>query len=363
MHSKNVGLFTNPKHDLWVGDFPEPEQAKEGEVELEMIATGVCFSDIHFWKEGHIGPMVVASDHILGHESAAVVTGVHPSVKKFKVGDRVALEPGIPCGGHGLDYEPCEPCLTGRYNGCPSVNFHSTPGDSHGFLRRRFTYPAAWCYNINGLSFEEGALLEPLSVALAGCQRADMKLGDPVVICGAGPIGIAVLLCAQAAGACPIAITDMLPSRLEFARKLCPTVQTVLVERSNSAVEVAEKVVKELGIKPRIAMECTGVESSLQAAVFSVSFGGIVFCIGVGKDYQNIPFMRLSTQEIDLRFQYRYSNTWPRAIRLLRSGAINVKPMVTGRWVLEDAVGAFEATRKGEGIKCMIFSREEDAKK
>jgi L-iditol 2-dehydrogenase len=189
-------------------------------------------------------------------------------------------------------------------------------------------------------------------------QRSNVRLGDPVLICGAGPIGLITLLCCQAAGACPIVITDIDEGRLAFAKKICPSVITFQVERV-PAEESAQSIVAALGgIEPAIAIECTGVESSVAAAIWAVKFGGKVFVIGVGKNEMNIPFMRLSVREIDLQFQYRYCNTWPRAIRLVQSGIIDMKKLVTHRFQLEDAVKAFEtaANPKTGAIKVQIKS-------
>ncbi|OAF62239.1 L-arabinitol 4-dehydrogenase [Pseudogymnoascus destructans] len=135
--------------------------------------------------------MIVKDTHILGHESAGVILAVHPSVGSLKVGDHVAFEPNVTCG-------ECEPCLTGRYNGCEKVEFLSTPPVT-GLLRRYVNHPAKWCHKIGDMSYEDGALPEPLSVALACMARAGVQLGDPVQICGAGPIGLITLLCARAA--------------------------------------------------------------------------------------------------------------------------------------------------------------------
>jgi L-iditol 2-dehydrogenase len=294
--------------------------------------------------------MIVTDTHILGHESAGVVLAVHPSVENLKVGDRVAIEPNVICN-------ECEPCLTGRYNGCEKVQFLSTP-PVPGLLRRYVNHPAIWCHKIGDMSFEDGALLEPLSVAIAGMQRSSVKLGDPVLICGAGPIGLITLLCCRAAGAEPIVITDIDEGRLKFAKELVPSVRTLKVERV-SPEESAKAIVSTLGgIEPAIALECTGVESSVSAAIWAVKFGGKVFVIGVGKNEMNIPFMRLSTREVDLQFQYRYCNTWPRAIRLVQSGLIDMKKLVTHRFVLEDAVEAFKtaADPKTGAIKVQIKS-------
>jgi len=355
----NIGVFTNPDHDLWVGEAQPSLQSVErgdslvpGEVTVGIKSTGICGSDIHFWHAGCIGPMIVKDTHILGHESAGVILAVHPSVENLKVGDRVAIEPNIICGA-------CEPCLTGRYNGCDRVQFLSTP-PVPGLLRRYVNHPAAWCHKIGDMSFEDGALLEPLSVSLACVQRAGVTLGDPVLICGAGPIGLITLLCCQAAGACPIVITDIDEGRLEFAKEIVPSVITHKVERV-SAEEGGRAIVAAMGgIEPSHALECTGVESSVSSAIWAVKFGGKVFVVGVGKNEMNIPFMRLSVREIDLQFQYRYCNTWPRAIRLVQNGVIDMKKLVTHRFPLEDAVKAFKtaADPKTGAIKVQIKSED-----
>lgn len=294
--------------------------------------------------------MVVTDTHILGHESAGEIVAVHQSVADLKLGDRVAIEPNIIC-------HACEPCLTGRYNGCENDKFLSTP-PVDGLLRRYVNHPAVWCHKIDGMSFEQGALLEPLSVALAGMQRANVQLGDPVLVCGAGPIGLITLLCCSAAGAEPIVITDIDEGRLEFAKELVPRARPYKVEHGASAEQVGKDLINLAGTKMGIAMECTGVESSVAGAIWSVKFGGKVFVIGVGKNEMNIPFMRLSTQEIDLQFQYRYSNTWPRAIRLCESGVVDLSKLVTHRFDIEDAVKAFEtaADPKTGAIKVQIQS-------
>jgi L-iditol 2-dehydrogenase len=352
----NIGVFTNPAHDLWVAeaspsleDVQAAKDLQEGEVYVAVKSTGICGSDVHFWHAGCIGPMIVEGDHILGHESAGTILAVHPSVKDLQPGDRVAIEPNIPC-------HACEPCLTGRYNGCENVLFLSTP-PVEGLLRRYVKHPAVWCHKIGDMSFENGSLLEPLSVALAGMERAGVKLGDPILICGAGPIGLVTLLCAEAAGACPIVITDIAESRLQFAKELCPRAITYQIPMGKTPEECATGIIEAAGgIKPRVAMECTGVESSVASAIFSVRFGGKVFVIGVGKNEMKVPFMRLSTQEIDLQYQYRYSNTWPKAIRLVQSGVIKMDKLVTHRYNMSDALEAFKtaADPKTGAIKVQI---------
>jgi len=358
----NIGVYTDPQHNLWIDDalpsvenIQKGESLEAGEVVVQIRSTGICGSDVHFWHAGRIGPMVVEDKHILGHESAGEIVAVHPSVKHLKPGDKVAIEPTIPC-------HACRPCLTGRYNGCESVLFRSTP-PVPGLLRRYITHPAVWCHKLPAtMSYEDGSLLEPLSVALSAIERSNLRLGDATVICGAGPIGLVTLLCAKASGAEPILITDIDQGRLDFAKSLVAdqpgTLKTYLVERGKTEEEIAAGIVGGLGgLEPDLALECTGVESSIGAAIHAVRFGGTVFVVGVGKNEMSFPFMRLSTREIDLRFQYRYSNTWPKAIRLVDSGVLAaVRKLVTHRFVLEDAVKAFEtsANPKSGAIKVQI---------
>ncbi|KNG87826.1 L-arabitol dehydrogenase [Aspergillus nomiae NRRL 13137] len=356
LEKANIGVYTNTNHDLWVAEskptleeVKSGESLKPGEVTVQIRSTGICGSDVHFWHAGCIGPMIVTGDHILGHESAGEVIAVAPDVTHLKPGDRVAVEPNIPC-------HACEPCLTGRYNGCDKVLFLSTP-PVDGLLRRYVNHPAVWCHKIGDMSYEDGALLEPLSVSLAAIERSGLRLGDP---------------CPRR-GATPIVITDIDEGRLAFAKSLVPDVITYKVQTNLSAEDNAQGIIDAFNdgqgsapdaLKPKLALECTGVESSVASAIWSVKFGGKVFVIGVGKNEMKIPFMRLSTQEIDLQYQYRYCNTWPRAIRLVRNGVISLKKLVTHRFLLEDALKAFEtaADPKTGAIKVQIMSNEEDVK-
>ncbi|KAK9243753.1 chaperonin 10-like protein [Lipomyces tetrasporus] len=349
----NIGVYTNPKHELYVAE-AEPTKLipAPGEVIVHVRATGICGSDIHFQKHGQIGPtMIVRNEHILGHESAGVVIAVHPSVTSLKVGDKVAIEPGVPC-------HKCDACLHGHYNGCPDVQFKSTP-PVPGLLRRYVNHPAEWCHKIGDMSFEKGALLEPLCVSLAGIENAGVKLGDPVVVLGAGPIGIVSALCARAAGAEPLVITDIAEDRLAIAKAIVPSVRAVLVERGQAPEVISQNIINATGgLKPRVALECTGVESSLSSAILSLQFRGVCYCIGVGASTQKIPFMILSVNEIDLKFQYRYANQWPKAIRLMNGGLVDgIEKLITHKFALEGSVKAFETTADPQSgsVKVMIL--------
>ncbi|CUM66573.1 uncharacterized protein PRCAT00004242001 [Priceomyces carsonii] len=349
MTETNIGVFTNPDHDLYVSsiDKPSAEDLTSDEVLIHVRCTGICGSDIHFQKHGNIGPtMVVRDEHILGHESAGEVLAIGSNVIDLKPGDRVALEPGVPC-------KNCSQCLKGKYNGCEFVQFSSTP-PVPGFLRRYIKHPSKFCHKINLLSYEQGALLEPLSVVYSGVRQLNLLLGDSILISGAGPIGFVAAKCAALAGAYPIVVTDIDQSRLDFIKKEIPTITTHLV--NNDFESNFSKVSSSGRIKFDIAIDCTGVESSINLLAHALNFGGKLHVIGVGKDYQVFPFMTLSVMEISLSFQYRYANTWPTAIKLYEGQVINLDNMITHRFKLLEAEKAFETAKdpNSRAMKIMI---------
>ncbi|THZ25141.1 GroES-like protein [Aureobasidium pullulans] len=327
--SQNVGVFTNPEHELYIKNGPVPAPGP-GECLIHVRATGICGSDIHFWKSGHIGDMIVVGENRLGHESAGVVVAVGEGVNRFKLGDRVALECGIPCME-----ATCYYCRTGKYNACPDVVFFSTP-PYHGTLARYHVHPQEWLHKLpDTLSFEEGSLLEPLSVALAGIDRSMLRLGDPIVICGAGPIGLVTLLATHAA------------NRLATAKKLIPRVNTVKIVVGETPKDSAARIKEALGFEAKIVFECTGVESSVQSAIYSCTFGGLVFVIGCGKDFQIHAIL----------IHYRYKDTYPKAIGLVAAGLLDLKPLVTHRYTLEQGEDAFKTASdpKAKAIKVQIL--------
>ena len=334
-----------------------------GQALVHVRATGVCGSDVHFWKHAGLGPWKIDDCVALGHESGGVVLAVGEGVTNVAPGDKVAIEPGVPC------FQPtCSFCLRGKYNLCPVVDFYSVP-PRDGTLRRYHVHPAGWLHKVpDSMSFDEIAMLEPLSVTLQATLLAEIKLGQPVLITGAGPIGMVQLLCASAAGATPIVITDLVQDRLDFARSLVPSVLTHRIDPSLAPEQNAHAIITTFStlapagekIMPAVSMECTGIESSIATCAFATEPTGLVFVIGVGKDYQQIPFMHLSTNEIALKFLFRYRDTWPRAIRLVTGGKINVKQIVTNRFPLEQAKQAVEhaADRTKFSVKTIIYDEE-----
>src|SRR5581483_6978841 len=180
-----------------------PEKPEPDEVLLETLCVGICGSDVHYWQLGHIGDFILTTPMVLGHETCARVIACGENVTHLNPGDRVAIEPGESC-------RRCHYCKVGRYNLCTGgLTFHATP-PYHGTLTRYFKHAGDLCFKVpNYMSDEETALLEPLAVGVHAAERANVKIGNNVLICGAGPIGLVSIMAAKAMGANAICVTDI----------------------------------------------------------------------------------------------------------------------------------------------------------
>ncbi|KAM9766027.1 sorbitol dehydrogenase [Menidia menidia] len=351
MAQENLSVVLHSQGDLRLENRPVPEPGPN-EVLLQMHSVGICGSDVHYWQHGRIGDFVLKKPMVLGHEAAGRVLKVGSAVKHLKSGDRVAIEPGVP-------REMDEFFKNGRYNLSPSIFFCATPPDD-GNLCRYYTHNANFCYKLpDHVTFEEGALIEPLSVGIHACRRAGVNLGSTVLICGAGPIGLVCLVVAKAMGASQVVITDLSAERLKVARELGADFQ-LTVKRADGAQQLAKRVENMLGAQPQVTIECTGVESSIQTAIYGTRSGGVVVLVGLGAEMATVPLINAAVREVDIRGVFRYCNTWPMAIAMLASGQVNVRPLVTHRFPLEQAVAAFETTRQGLGIKVMLKCDKDD---
>jgi L-iditol 2-dehydrogenase len=340
---ENIALVLRKIDDLSLEPFPINEP-QDGEVLLEMQSVGICGSDVHYWKRGCIGDFIVRAPMVLGHESSGKVIKVGPNVKDLKEGDRVTIEPGVPC-------RRCDFCKTGRYNLCADIVFLATP-PVHGSIARYHTHAADFCFKLpDHVSYEEGAFCEPLSVGVHACRRAGVSIGQTVFITGAGPIGLVSMLAAKAMGADTVIMTDISQSRLDFAKKLGAT-YVVLAENDSQAT--AKKVVDTLGSMPNISIECSGAESSIQATFFATVSGGVVVLVGLGRPLASLPIVNAAVREIDIRGVFRYANCYPAALSLIASGRIDVKPLITHRYTINESVQAFEMAESGQAIKVMI---------
>lgn len=340
---ENIALVLRKTDDLGLEPFPVNEP-KDGEVLIEMQSVGICGSDVHYWKRGCIGDFVVRAPMVLGHESSGKVIKLGPNVKKLKEGDRVTIEPGVPC-------RRCDFCRTGRYNLCADVVFLATP-PVHGSIARYHTHAADFCFKLpDHVSYEEGAFCEPLSVGVHACRRAGVTIGSKVLITGAGPIGLVSMLAAKAMGADSIIMTDISQPRLDFAKKMGAT-HVLLAD--NDPQTTAQRISETLGTMPDISIECSGAESSIQTTFYATTSGGVVVLVGLGRPLASLPIVNAAVREIDIRGVFRYANCYPAALSLIASGRIDVKPLITHRYNINESVQAFEMAESGQAIKVMI---------
>ncbi|XP_059558554.1 sorbitol dehydrogenase [Myotis daubentonii] len=341
---ENLSLVVHGPGDLRLENYPIPEPGPN-EVLLKMHSVGICGSDVHYWQHGRIGDFIVKKPMVLGHEASGTVVKVGSLVKHLQQGDRVAIEPGAP-------REIDEFCKIGRYNLSPTIFFCATPPDD-GNLCRFYKHDANFCYKLpDNVTFEEGALIEPLSVGIHTCRRAGVTLGNKVFVCGAGPIGLVNLLVAKAMGAAQVVVTDLSASRLAKAKEA--GADFVLQITNESPQEIASKVEGLLGCKPEVTIECTGAEAAIQAGIYATCPGGTLMLVGLGSEMVNVPLVHAAIREVDIKGVFRYCNTWPMAISMLASKSVNVKSLVTHRFPLEKALEAFETSKKGLGLKVMI---------
>lgn len=359
-----------------------------GPLDLQILirTTGLCGSDLHYYRHFRNGDILVQEPLSLGHESAGVVVGVGADVRgDFAVGDRVALEVGIPCAA-------CERCGEGRYNICKGMRFRSSAkgGLPHvqGTLQERVNHPAGWCYKLPpNVSLDLGALLEPLSVAIQACRRAQLPPGATVLVFGAGAVGLLVAAMARISGAATVVIADIDPGRIAFAVEnhfahqsfLVPTttqqgatIEEQLDRARGTAVEIGKMRKGSHGTVGEVdaVFECTGVPSCVQASIYAARPGGQVLLIGMGTPVQTLPISAAALREVDIKGVFRYANTYPAGIEVVsKSGPDypNFAALITHRYRgLEAAVEAFEMAGRTQDdggklvIKVVLETGEED---
>jgi L-iditol 2-dehydrogenase len=333
-------------YQIAIEEVPVPELG-EHDVLVKVMAVGICGSDLHYYEHGRIGPYVVTKPIILGHECAGIVAALGGSVTEFRVGDRVAVEPGVTCG-------TCEACKGGRYNLCPHVEFLATPPYDGAFvqyirMRKDMLFPIP-----DHLSFEEAALVEPFSVGIHAAKRAGLQAGSTLAIMGVGPVGLTAIAAGQAFGAREIIVSDLEPIRLKVARQLGAT------HALNAREENVVQRIRELtgGRGADVVFETAGSPRALQAGLASLRRGGKLAIVGLpAQEEIPLPIPFIADNEIDIYGIFRYVNTYRQGIAFLSSGRAKVGSIITDRYELADTQLAMERASKHKSsvVKTMIF--------
>lgn len=298
------------------------------ELLIRVAAVGVCGSDVHYYEHGRIADFVIETPLVLGHETSGVVTEVGTEITGFEVGQRVALEPGVSCGH-------CPQCRRGRYNLCPDVRFFATPPVDGTFaqytvLNEAYVHPVP-----DNLSDEAAALIEPLSVAVWACEKAGVAPGRSVLVSGAGPIGLLCLQVAKARGSSRVVVTDVNDHRLAVAHRLGADEIVNVGERGLSSTAPAD-----------VLLECSGDPAAIDAGIRHVAPAGTVVLVGMGKATTPLPVDVIQHNELWVTGTFRYAHTYPAAIALAASGAIELDGLVTGHFELRDVQKALQASRR-----------------
>jgi L-iditol 2-dehydrogenase len=319
--------------NLQVHDEPIPV-AGVGEKLVRIKSVGVCGSDLHWFSEGSIGDAKLEHPLVLGHEFAG----------ETEDGQRVAIDPAIPCGH-------CEYCEQGHPNLCEDMIF-AGHGEHDGAMREYASYPTRCLFPIpDTLSFADGAMLEPLGIAIHTVDLGKLKAGMTVGVFGCGPIGLLIIQMAKLSGAANILVTDKLEHRVEAAKRFGAS-QAFLVG-DNSQLSEIQAATNGRGVD--VAFEAAGVQDAVDDAFAAVRPGGKVIIAGIPDDDRTFFSASVARRKgLTIKLVRRMKHTYPRAIELVSNGLVDVRSLVTHRFPLEQASEAFRVAERREGLKIII---------
>ena len=324
-------LVLERARQLALRDIALPERLGPRDVRVAIHTVGICGSDVHYYRHGRIGPFVVREPMVLGHEAAGTVVEVGAEVRHLHPGDRVAMEPGIP--------DPdSRAARLGLYNLDPAVRFWATP-PIHGVLRPTVVHPAAFTFKVpDRLGFGEAAMVEPLAVGMHAAAKARIVPGDVALVLGAGPIGMVTALAALAGGCSRIVIADVVVPKVKLAATLGPIVPVEV--GSDSLVETTRSLTDGWGAD--IVFECSGSAAAAAGVLEPLRPGGCVVLVGMPGEPVAFDVVAAQVKEARLETVFRYAHVYPRALALMESGRIDVKPLITDTFPFADSVAAFE---------------------
>ncbi|MER8772018.1 NAD(P)-dependent alcohol dehydrogenase [Mesorhizobium sp. M0815] len=324
-------LVLERQHELKLRDIDLPQTVGPGEVRIKIHTVGICGSDVHYYTHGRIGPFVVEAPMVLGHEAAGTVVETGEGVEHLKVGDRVCMEPGIPDPNSRAS-------RLGLYNIDPAVRFWATP-PIHGVLTPYVVHPANYTFKLpDNVSFAEGAMVEPFAVGMQAAAKAKIAPGDTAVVIGAGPIGTMVAIAALAGGCARAIVADLAQPKLDIAGGYQGVIP-VNVRDKNLAAEV-----KRLtdGWGADVVFECSGSSKAWETLLDLPRPGGVVVVVGLPVAPIAFDVATASTKEVRIETVFRYAHQYERAIALMASGRVDLKPLISATFPFEDSITAFD---------------------
>ena len=329
-------LVLERQHELSLRDIELSQKVGPDDVKVKIHTVGICGSDVHYYTHGRIGPFVVNAPMVLGHEAAGTVAEVGKNVKHLKVGDRVCMEPGIP--------DPnSKASRLGMYNVDPAVTFWATP-PIHGVLTPYVVHPANYTFRLpDNVSFAEGAMVEPFAVGMQAATKAKITPGDTAVVLGAGPIGTMVALAALAGGCARVIVADLAQPKLDIAARYQGVI-AVNITKKNLAAEVM-RLTDDWGAD--VVFECSGSPKAWDTIAGLPRPGGCIVVVGLPVEPVAFDVASLSVKELRIESVFRYAHQYERAIALIASGKVDLKPLITETFPFEKSIPAFERAAEG----------------
>ncbi|MBS7589990.1 NAD(P)-dependent alcohol dehydrogenase [Ancylobacter defluvii] len=341
-------LVLEKKGELSLRDIDLPLEVGPDDVKIAIDTVGVCGSDVHYYTHGAIGSFVVREPMVLGHEAAGTITAVGVHVKNLKVGDRVCMEPGVP----NMNSRATK---LGIYNVDPDVRFWATP-PIHGVLTPEVVHPAAFTYKLpDNVSFAEGAMVEPFAVGLQAATRARITPGDVGLVIGCGPIGIMTALAALAGGCARVYISDLSAPKLAIAGQYAGIHPVNITERKLADVIAAETE----GWGADVVFEASGSPRAYDGIFDLVRPGGTLVLIGMPVEPTKFDVAAAIIKEARIETVFRYANNFDRAVNLIASGKVDLKPLISETFDFAQSIEAFDRAAKGlpDDVKLQIKLR------
>ncbi|MBZ9994289.1 NAD(P)-dependent alcohol dehydrogenase [Mesorhizobium sp. BH1-1-4] len=338
-------LIVERQGELSLREIDLPLDLGPDDVKIAVHTVGICGSDVHYYTHGGIGSFRLIEPMVLGHKASGTVVDVGSRVKNRLVGNRVCMEPGVP----NLSSRASK---LGRYNVDPAVAFWATP-PVHGILTPLIVHPAAFTYRLpSSVSFAEGAMVEPFAIGLQAAARARIVPGDVAAVIGSGPIGIMTALAAMAGGCRRVYIFDFSSEKLAIAGQY-PGIYAVNAA-DESLVSVIEHETEGWGAD--IVFEASGAHKAFDAIFDIVRPGGAVVLVGLPVKPVTFDTHAAICKEVPIETVMRYANVFDRALSLIASGKVDLKPLITDTYDFADGVLAFEraASARPSDIKIQI---------